>query len=104
MVVKKMNCPKCNNEVKKTHEQYWCSKCFIGFTRPVDLEEFISEIVLKKQLIPTIKQMIDEKTGLELLDYVIEHLATSLYPDPFHIMDCLVIARNNVVNKKCYMK
>jgi len=95
-----MNCPKCNKEVKLTHQQYWCSKCFIGFTRTINLEEFSAELALRQHLIVSTKQMINEKTGLELLDYVLENLMVSLYPDPFHLIDCLTIAKNKLVNKK----
>ena len=94
-----MKCPKCNEDAKLTHQQWWCSKCFIGFTRPADLDEFISEIALRAHLKPSVRQMIDEKTGMDLLNEAIDYLCMNLYPDPFHIVDSLCIARTKLVNK-----
>jgi hypothetical protein len=96
-----MKCPKCKIETILTHKQYWCSKCFYGFTESIDFGNTKAEIVIYLHTGKEVSGMF-KKTGMELLEYAISHLSTLLTLDNTYIFDALVIAKEKLQNKEDY--
>jgi len=90
-----MNCPTCDNKIKKTHEEYWCSTCLRGYRITVDLDNLLSEITINYHSLISWMELY-KKTNDELLEYAISLLNCLLTSDHDDILIALNIVQERL--------